>query len=263
MKIAGREIGYDHPPYIVAEISANHSGSLQQAYNLIEAAQWAGADAVKIQTYTPQELTTDPELTKLYEKAQTPRDWHKSLFTHAHNCGITLFSSPFSVDAVEFLEQFDPPAYKIASPEALRWDIVGAVSNAGRPVIVSTGALSEWDQIFVLANQFADAVFLHCIAQYPAKVRDANLNAIRKLRMAHGSLLIGLSDHTPGFIAPVAATALGAVMIEKHIKLDDNCIDSEWSLDPKEFKAMCRAVRDVYHGMGDGQIRATCKPRQL
>lgn len=256
MHIDGREIGPRQPPYLVAELSCNHNGSIAKAYDLIDAAQEAGADAVKLQTYTPQELTTDPELTRLYERAQTPRAWHADLFAYASKTGITLFSSPFSVDGVEFLKQFDPPAYKIASAEIYERDLVNAAIDTGKPVIVSTGMAYPQDLWWFVGK---NVVLLHCVAQYPARIEDANLSAIKQLA---GFALAGLSDHTPGYETAIAATALGAVMIEKHFKLDDDCIDAAYSLNPKEFKAMCGAVRAIHQGIGDGQIRPTCKPRK-
>ncbi len=265
MKIRGREISYKLPPYIVAEISCNHNGEIGQAKSLIDAAISAGADAVKFQTYTPGDLTKpeNTELWALYEKAMTPREWHEELFDYCARAHMPAFSSPFSVHAVEYLErEIKPPCYKIASPEALRPEIVNAVATTGKPVIVSTGALSGIGQIENLNSRLGPEVcFLHCIAQYPARIEDGNLRAIETLKQGVG--LVGLSDHTPGHDSCVAATALGIVLIEKHIKLDDNCIDAEWSLNPKEFEAMTKAVRSVFDGMGDGQIRASCGPRSL
>jgi len=264
MKIQGRKIGYDLPPYLVAEISCNHNGHIEKAKDLIDAAIWAGADAVKFQTYTPGDLCKpDSELWALYEKAMTPREWHEELFEYCRHAHMPAFSSPFSVHAVEYLERtISPPCYKIASPEALRADIVEAIAKTGDPVIVSTGALSSMAQIEDLEVRLGpDVVFLHCIAEYPAKVIDGNFAALKTLKQ--NGRLVGLSDHSPGLVAPVAATALGVVMIEKHIKIDDDCIDAEWSLNRQEFADMASAVRDVWHGMGDGQIRATCKPRTL
>jgi sialic acid synthase SpsE len=265
MRIGARKIDYDMPPYIVAEISCNHNGDIKKALDLIDASVAAGADAVKFQTYTPGDLCKpeNEDLWRLYERAMTPREWHPELFDHCRKAHITAFSSPFSVHAVEYLErEIQPPCYKIASPEALRHDIVGAVAKTGKPVIVSTGALSgegAIDDLWVRLGP--EVVFLHCIARYPAEVIDGNFNAIKTLKKE--GRLVGLSDHTPGYTAAVAATALGIVMIEKHIKLDNDCIDSEWSLNPKQFLGMTQHVTDVFYGMGTGQIEATCKPRAL
>ncbi len=265
MKIRNRTIGPSLAPYIVAEISCNHNGEINKAKDLIDAAVAAGADAVKFQTYQPSDLTKpeNTELWALYERAMTPWAWHPELFEHCLHAHMPAFSSPFSVSAVEALERdINPPCYKIASPEALRGDIVEAVAKTGKPVIVSTGALDSLRHIeWLQARLGPDVCFLHCIAQYPAKVIDGNFNAIRTLQNLTNC--VGLSDHTPGHDAAVAATALGVVMIEKHIKLDDDCIDAQWSLNPDEFSAMVSAVRNVWHGMGDGQIHATCGPRSL
>lgn len=265
MKIRGREISYKLPPYIVAEISCNHNGEISKALDLIDAAIAAGADAVKFQTYTPGDLTKpeNTELWALYEKAMTPREWHEQLFDYCARAHMPAFSSPFSKSAVEYLErEIHPPCYKIASPEALRGEIIEAVAKTGKPVIVSTGAISGLGQVENLDARLAPNVcFLHCIAQYPAKVSDGNFRAINTLKSKVG--LVGLSDHSPGHNSCVAATALGIVLIEKHIKIDNDCIDAEWSLDAKEFEAMVKSVREVWEGMGDGEIRATCGPRSL
>lgn len=255
VSIAGREIGGHMPPYIVAEISCNHGGSLGRAVSLIGRAKDAGADAVKLQTYTPRELTTPDhkELWSLYEKAHTPREWHAELFEHARQIGITIFSSAFSVEGVQFLKRLGSPAIKIASPEAQDRELLKAADETGLPVIVSMGmGLGDYG-VPLEAN-----IMLHCIAKYPSKIEEANLGAILRWS-AYG--LVGLSDHTPGYETAIAATALGAVMIEKHFKLDDDCIDSAYSLNPDEFAAMCKAVRAIHAGMGDGVIRPTCEPR--
>lgn len=255
--IAGRRISPSQPPYIVAELSCNHNGSISKAFDLIDAAQGAGADAVKLQTYTPDELTTDASLRSLYERAQTPREWHRALFDRARMRGITIFSSAFSVDGVQFLETLDTPAFKIASPEINDRALFLAARKTRKPVIVSTGMANLDDAMWFPRD---NVVLLHCVAQYPARIEDANLNAIRTL--SGNGRLVGLSDHTPGIETAIAATALGATMIEKHFKLDDDCIDAAYSLNPNQFAAMCKAVRAVHKGMGDGQIRPTCNPRK-
>lgn len=256
MQIDGREISNRLPPYLVAELSCNHSGEIQTAKKLILEAKTAGADAVKLQTYTPDELTTKANegLWKFYDRLQTPRAWHQELFSYAKELGITIFSTPFSVDGVRFLEGLNPPAYKIASAEWNDLELINAALATGKPVIISTGMASGPPTII------GNVVLLHCVSQYPARVEDANLNAIASLRI-NGNL-VGLSDHTPGYETAIAATALGAVMIEKHFKLDDNCMDHQYSLDPWQFRDMCKAVRAVWTGMGDGVIKPTCKPRQ-
>lgn len=242
----------------MAELSCNHGGSLNKAKNLITAARNVGADAVKLQTYTPDELTTPEhkELWELYDKAQTPREWHQELFDFAHHIGITIFSSAFSVEGVRFLHELGSPAIKIASAEINNDDLIDAACRTGVPVIISTGMAADRGDIIWLPQ---NAIMLHCIAQYPAKIEDGNLRAIKTLRKL--ASLVGLSDHTPGYETAIAATALGAVMIEKHFKLDDDCIDAAYSLNPEDFGKMCKAVRAIWTGMGDGVIRPTCEPR--
>lgn len=258
VSIAGREIGSHQPPYIVAELSCNHGGKLAKCKQLVHAAKFAGADAVKLQTYTPAELTSPKhkDLWALYEKAQTPREWHAELFAYARSLGITAFSSAFSVDGVHFLKSLGVPAIKIASAEIHDKWLIGAAQSTGLPLIVSLG----------MADHYTDmpsrAIALHCVAQYPSRIEDANLSALATWRSKYSQLLLGLSDHTPGYETAIAATALGAVMIEKHFKLDNDCIDAAWSLDPRQFEDMCRAVRAIWHGMGDGVIRPTCEPRK-
>lgn len=265
--INGRAITRNLPPYLVAELSANHSGSIDKAKRLIDAAQEAGADAVKLQTYTADELTTreHKELWALYEKAHTPREWHKELFDHARKAGFTIFSSAFSVDGVKFLADLGSPAIKIASAEFNDKLLCGVAYGTGLPLILSTGMASEeWEIVLTPPN----VILLHCVAHYPSRIEDANLRAIETIRTASlpmdfsADRLVGLSDHTPGYETAIAATALGAVMIEKHFKIDDDCIDAAYSLDPVQFKNMAVAVRAIHKGMGDGVIRPTGQPRQ-
>lgn len=225
---------------------------------MIDAAKDAGADAVKLQTYMPAELTTPEhkDLWALYEKAQTPREWHHDLFDYAKSIGIPIFSSAFSIDGVRFLKELGAPAIKIASAEIKDEELISAALDTGLSVIVSSGMATLGDLIWLPS----DVIVLHCVSHYPARIEDANLRAIRTLR--HNVNLVGLSDHTPGYETAIAATALGAVMIEKHIKLDDNCIDAAYSLDPRQFAAMCKAVRAIWEGMGDGVIKPTCEGRK-
>jgi sialic acid synthase SpsE len=258
VSIAGREIGSHLAPCIVAELSCNHNGSIEKAKQLILAAKDAGADAVKLQTYRPDELTTreHPDLWELYEVAQTPRAWHRELFDFAARVGITIFSSAFSVEGVKFLKDLGSPAIKIASAEINDRELIDAARKTGLPVIISTG-MASWNDI---PWRLENVILLHCIAQYPSRIEDANLKAL--LNLGGYSRLFGLSDHTPGYETAIAATALGAVMIEKHFKLDDDCIDAAYSLNPEQFAAMCKAVRAIWQGMGDGVFRRTCEPRK-
>lgn len=258
VSIAGREISNRLPPYIVAELSCNHGGSIEKAFRLIAAAKDAGADAVKLQVYTPAELTSPnhPELWALYEKAQTPRDWVPALFDFARSLDITAFASAFSVEGVKFLQSLGSPAIKIASAEAGDARLVEAARDTGLPLVVSVGGVDRSYLPYLPSKM----VWLHCVAQYPSSIETANLRAIKTLR--DWEPLIGLSDHTPGYETAIAATALGAVMIEKHFKLSDDCIDAAYSLNPDDFSKMCVAVRAIWQGMGDGVIRPTCEPRK-
>ncbi len=192
----------------------------------------------------------------LYEKAQTPRKWHAELFDWAGKVGITCFSSVFSRDGVDFLEAFDPPAYKIASAEIRDTGLIAAAYATGKPLIVSTGMANLED----IERLPPEVLLLHCVAKYPSTMEDANLNALKTLRICRG--IAGLSDHTPGYETAIAATALGAVAIEKHFKIDDDCIDAAYSLNSDDFARMCVAVRGIWAGMGNGLIRPTCKPRK-
>lgn len=220
----------------------------------------AGADAVKLQCYTPDELTTRQHLGlwNLYEQAQTPRAWFEELMGHADDIGLSLFSSVFSVDGLKFVTDLGVPAIKIASHEIRDHNLIDRAVDTGLPVIVSTGLATEDD----LRNYAGmGIVWLHCVSQYPSTIEQANLLAIKTLQR-YG--LAGLSDHTPGIETAIAATALGATVIEKHIKAyeNDRCIDAAYSLDPDQFATMCTATRAIWHGMGDGVIRPTGELRQ-
>jgi sialic acid synthase SpsE len=197
-----------------------------------------------------------PDLWEFYTHAATPRAWFRELADHADDIGLALFASAFSVDGVKFLVDLGMPAIKIASHEIRDLNLIDRAVDTGLPVIVSTGLAIEDD-----IRNYADMgiVFLHCISQYPSTIEQANLLAIRTLRR-YGQA--GLSDHTPGFETAIAATVLGAVMIEKHLKLDDDCVDAAYSLDPQQFAEMCNAVRAVWRGLGDGIIRPTGQPRR-
>lgn len=260
ISIAGRKIGERQPPYCVADIGPNHGGSFDKACELIVAAKEAGADAVKLQVYTPDDLTTPnhTDLWALYQRAQTPRIWYRALSENASKIGITLFSSAFSVDSVRWLVSMGAPAIKIASAEIRDEELIATALDTRLPVIVSSGMATLGDLICLPG----EVVVLHCVSHYPARIEDANLRAISVLR--DNVNLVGLSDHTPGYETAIAATALGAVMIEKHLKLSrhHDCIDAAYSLDPQKFAAMCKAVRAIWEGMGDGQIKPTCSPRK-
>lgn len=269
--IAGRKIGRAHRPYIIAEISANHGGSFDRALELVDAAADAGADAVKLQTYRPDTITLDCDnehfrldsgtiwdgetLHSLYEKAYTPWDWHPALGARAIERGIQWFSSPFDRSAVEYLTELDAPAFKIASFELVDTGLIRAVAATGRPVIASTG-MATLDEIDEAVSVLKDAgceqfALLRTNSGYPAAPEEMDLAAIPTLRARYVTP-VGLSDHTLTTSAPVAAVALGASIIEKHITIsrDIETADREFSLEPDEFRQMVTDVRDAHAAIG-------------
>lgn len=272
--IAGREISAAHPPYIIAELSANHMGSIDRAFQMIDAAHAAGADAVKLQTYEPDKITmksNKPDFQiegglwagrsyhDLYQEAMTPKEWHKPLFEHAHSLGLTIFSSPFDLEAVDFLETLNAPAYKIASFELVDLALVKKAASTAKPLIMSTGLASREDiEDAVTAAQEGGATqiaLLHCVSAYPTPPEDANLRTIKLLADTFG-VPTGLSDHTLTEAVPVAASALGAQIIEKHFTLsrEDGGADAAFSLEPEEFKRMADAVRIAHAALGTAQL---------
>jgi pseudaminic acid synthase len=268
--INGRQIGPDHPPYVIAELSANHNGSLERALETIDAAQRCGADAIKLQTYTADTMTIDCDasdfmvkgglwdgykLYDLYKWAQTPFEWHQAIFEHARKRGITVFSTPFDETAVDLLEGLNTPAYKIASFELLDLPLIKYVAGTGKPMIMSTGMASE-TEIEEAVTTARDAgckeiILLHCISSYPAPMDQANLLQIPELGKRFRTLT-GLSDHTMGTTASIAAVALGACLIEKHFTLSrsDKGPDSEFSLEPAELDQLCRDAKSAWMALG-------------
>lgn len=257
--------------FIIAELSANHNGSLELAKETIHAAARAGADAIKLQTYRADTITLnsnneefiikgtrlwdEQNLYALYEKAYTPWEWHKELFATAREVGLLCFSSPFDKSAVDFLEQFNPPAYKIASFEITDYELIRYAASKGKPMIISTGVATEEEidaavRICKSENNH-DIILLQCTSAYPAPLEDANLKMIPDLAKRFG-VLSGFSDHTLGIVAPVVAVSLGARVIEKHFILDKSIpsADQAFSLDEAEFKAMSQAVRDTEKLLG-------------
>lgn len=270
MEINNRPIGHGHPVYIIAELSANHNQDFDQAIRLIEAAKEAGADAIKLQTYTPDTITINARneyfridgtiwegrnLYDLYGEAYTPWDWQPKLKETANRLGMDLFSSPFDETAVQFLEEMGVPAYKIASFENNDLTLLRHVARTGKPVIVSTGmaSLAEIDEAVRTLQQGGSPqiALLKCTSAYPAAPAEINLRVIPHLAEAFG-LPVGLSDHTLGTAVPVAAVALGASIIEKHFTLSRSVRgpDSAFSLEPDEFKAMVQAVRVTEQALG-------------
>jgi pseudaminic acid synthase len=270
VKIAGRAIGPGYPPYIICELSANHNGRLERAFELIEAAVATGADAIKIQTYTPDTLTIahdSPEfrirgglwdgytLYDLYREAYTPYEWHPALVRRAKDLGITLFSTPFDESAVLLLSGLDVPAYKIASFEAVDFALIESVARQKKPMIISTGLASKAeiaDAVRTARRNGADElILLHCVSAYPARFEQANLRTIRDLSDSFG-VVAGLSDHTPGTACAVAAIAVGACVIEKHFTLRraDGGPDAAFSLEPDEFKRLVEDCRAAWLSLG-------------
>lgn len=268
--IAGRRIGPEHPPYVICELSGNHNGSLDRALTMIDAAADTGCDAIKIQTYTADTITLDvdrPEfritgglwdgrsLHELYREAQTPYDWHAALFERAAKRGVTLFSSPFDETAVDLLAGLDAPAYKIASFEAVDLPLIRYAAARGKPLIISTGMANLAEiaaaRDAALAGGAAGVLLLHCTSSYPATFEDANVRTVTDMAARFGCP-IGLSDHTPGTAASVAAVAMGACAIEKHFTLarSDGGPDADFSLEPAEFSALVRDCRDAWAALG-------------
>ncbi|WP_375257882.1 pseudaminic acid synthase [Citreimonas sp.] len=270
IEIDGRAIGWDCPPYVIAELSANHNGSLDQALRIIDAAKAAGADAVKIQTYRPDTITLDSALPDfqireglwagrtlydLYEWAHTPWDWHPRLFEHARAQGLTIFSSPFDPTAVELLAGLDAPAYKIASFEAVDLPLIRTVAAQGKPMIISTG-MADAEEIEEAIGAARGAgceqlVVLHCVSGYPAPAGDYNLLTMADMARRF-DVPVGLSDHTLDNTTAIASVALGACMIEKHFTLDRSGggPDDSFSLEPAEFAALCSACRTAWEARG-------------
>jgi pseudaminic acid synthase len=270
--------------FIVAELSANHHGDKEIAIDSIIAAKKAGADAIKLQTYTPDTMTIDCKnefftkvlegsiwqgrsLYNLYEEAYTPWEWHEKLFEVAKEEGILCFSAPFDKAAVDFLEQFNPPAYKIASFEIVDIPLIEYAASKGRPMIISTG-IAELEDIKLAVQTCRnvgnnDIVLLKCTSSYPAPIEDANLAAIPDLKKRFG-VEVGLSDHTLGIVAPVVAATLGAKVIEKHFILDKSIggPDASFSLDEKEFTEMVSAVRQAEKAIGQATYEISEKRRE-
>lgn len=268
--INGRTIGPGHPPYVIAELSANHNGSLERAKDSIRAAAAAGAHAVKLQTYTADTMTIDCDrddfvikgglwdgykLYDLYAEAHTPFEWHGELFALARSLGIDIFSSPFDESAVDLLRSLDAPAYKIASFELTDLPLVAYAATTGKPLLMSTGMASQAEiaeAVKTARDAGAGGVLLfHCISQYPAPMEAANLSKIVSLR-EHFDVVVGLSDHTMGNVAAIAATALGAAAIEKHFTLSraDKGPDSSFSLEPDELRRLVADTGDAWAALG-------------
>lgn len=269
--IAGRKIGSDQPPYIIAEMSANHNGNIKTAFRIIDEAKAAGADALKIQTYTPDTITLDSDLPdfqikgglwdgktlyELYEWAHTPWDWHKPLFEHSRKVGIPIFSSPFDSTAVDLLEDLNAPAYKIASFELADLQLIRYVAATGKPMIISTGManVEEIEEAITAAREGGckQLAILHCVSGYPAPAEDYNLRTIVDMIERFG-LVTGLSDHTLDNTTAIASVVMGASLIEKHFTLDRNGggPDDSFSLEPADLAALCRDSKTAWKAIGE------------
>ncbi|KAB7889770.1 pseudaminic acid synthase [Poseidonibacter ostreae] len=265
MKIGSFDLNSDGV-YVIAELSANHGGDINIAKETIKAAKEIGANAIKLQTYTADTLTLDSDkedftikggtlwdnkkLYDLYKEAYLPWEWHEELFDYARSIDIDIFSSPFDKSAVDFLEQFNPSAYKIASFEITDYELIRYTASKGKPIIISTGiaTIDEIQDAVDICKSVGneDIVLLKCTSSYPAPLEDANLLTIPNLAQTFG-VISGFSDHTFGSTAPIVAVALGAKVIEKHFILDKSIggVDAGFSLDKNEFKEMIEAVRDT------------------
>lgn len=269
-EIDGRLIGDSEPPYIIAEISANHNGKIENAFDIIEMAKRSGADAVKMQTYTPDTITlnsTKPDfmineglwagnsLYDLYAKAYTPWEWHAELFEHAKRQELTIFSTPFDFTAIELLEKLNAPAYKIASFECIDLPLIRAAASTGKPLIISTGMAneSEINNAVETALKFGsgELALLHCVSGYPAPAQEYNLLTLKDMCEKFG-VTVGLSDHTLSNTTAIAAVALGATLIEKHVTLDRSGggPDDSFSLESKDLENLCSDAKIAWEALG-------------
>ncbi|MDX1718634.1 MAG: pseudaminic acid synthase [Salegentibacter mishustinae] len=283
MEIDKYSIGGNNPVFIIAELSANHNGSLKTAIETIRAAKRTGADAIKLQTYTADTMTLDVKtpdfklnqgtiwdgkyLHDLYKEAYTPWEWHEKLFEVARQEGLVCFSSPFDPSAVDFLESLNTPAYKIASFEITDIPLIELVASKGKPVIISTGIAQNEDIELALeackrmGNN--DIALLKCTSSYPAPINEANMVMVKDLADRYG-VISGLSDHTMGNTVPVVATCFGAKIIEKHFILNKSIggPDASFSMDEKEFTEMVKAVREAEKAIGKVDYSLTEKQKK-
>jgi len=280
IKINSQNISKHDPPFIIAELSANHGGSIDMAKVAICKAKECGANAVKIQTYTPDTMTiqsdkTDFKITEglwaghslydLYEEAYTPFEWHKELFDFAHDEGITIFSSPFDETAVDLLEGLEAPAYKIASFELVDLPLIERAASCGKPMLMSTGmaSLQEIGEALNVALKYGtgEILLFHCISSYPAPLEESNLNNIRALRNEFG-VEVGLSDHTISNLASTIAIGMGATAIEKHFKPNDDSVgpDASFSINPGQLRSLIKDCNDAWEAKGqEGFHRAVAE----
>jgi pseudaminic acid synthase len=281
MQINGRNISQAHPPFIVAEMSANHNGKIEDAFRIIDMAKYCGADAVKLQTYRPDTITLDmntPDfiieeglyagmsLFDLYNLAQTPWEWHQPLFEYALSQNITIFSSPFDNTAVDLLEDLNSPAYKIASFEAIDLPLIKYVAKTKKPLIISTG-IANFEEIqeaieVAKENGCKELAILHCVSSYPAPSSDYNLKTLLDMRDKF-RILVGLSDHTTDNITAISSIALGASIVEKHVTLDKlgGGPDDSFSLDSNDLKKLCLELKIAWESLGkvDYEVKSSEK----
>ena len=275
--INGRRIGAGEPPYVIAELSGNHLGDIERAFALMEAVSRAGADAVKIQTYTADTITIDhagPDfkidggpwagrtLHELYQEAHTPWAWHEALFNKAHQLGLTIFSSPFDPTAVAFLDKLGAPAFKVASFELIDLPLIECMARTGKPLIMSTGlaTATEIGEAVDAARGAgcSELALLHCTSGYPTPPDEANLAMLLRLTERFDAV-VGLSDHTLGSTVAVSAVALGAAIVEKHVTLRraDGGPDAGFSLEPEEFAEMAAACGIAWQAIGTAEVERT------
>ncbi|MEU8247048.1 pseudaminic acid synthase [Nonomuraea sp. NPDC048916] len=284
IEIAGRAIGADRPPFVIAEMSGNHNGSLERALTIVDAVAAAGAHALKLQTYRPDTITIDADgpafrmgdahelwggerLYQLFERAHTPWEWHEPIFDRARSLGLIPFSSPFDPTAVELLEKLGAPAYKIASSEVVDLPLIRLVAGTGKPLIISTG-MASIGEIHAAVEAAREAgctqlAVLSCTASYPASPAESNLRALPLLAGLTGAV-VGVSDHTPGLGVALAAVALGACLIEKHVTTarSDGGVDAAFSLEPAELAALVVESERAWQSLGSPVIGPRASERE-
>jgi len=267
----GRAIGPGHPPFVIAELSANHLGSLDRALAIVDAAAAAGCDALKLQTFTPASMTIDSargdfhiadgpwqgrSLWDLYDEAHTPWDWHARLFAHGAARGLVVFSTPFDEPAIERLDRLGAPAFKIASFELVDLELIERAARTGKPLIMSTGMASDAEVAEAVdtarSHGTGGVALLHCVSGYPTPIEQTNLRRLDAV--ARYGPVFGISDHSPGAIVPIAAVARGASIVEKHLTLAraDGGPDAGFSLEPAEMAEVVRGARLAWSALGDG-----------
>jgi N-acetylneuraminate synthase len=272
--IEGRRVGADQPPYIIAELSANHNGSFEQAKKSIEVAKSTGAHAVKLQTYTPDTMTINCDapdflvtgglwdgykLYDLYQEAFTPFEWHKDLFDYGKSIDVTVFSTPFDESAVDLLEELETPVYKVASFELMDLPLIQYIASTGKPIIMSTGMGSELEIQEAIDTAYRagckELALLHCISSYPTPINKANLRTIPALAERF-KVPIGLSDHTLGITATISAISQGACIIEKHFTISRQYPgpDSRFSIEPQELTDLVQSAEDAWLSLGSPRL---------